>query len=261
MPQLKLKNNLISVTSNVEEYNFVLSFEGKEIIHNNHANQIIDILARWRYMLGINISNQSENELSTELSFLSKFIKENYNYLTLDEINLAINLSLTNKLEVDTKTYNNFSAFYISQILNAYLTYKRKLYNELSYKLEKNELDYNVEKPSAEDNMKLMKELIIGFYEDYQKDGYINDVFNLVYDFLKKIKKLNFNNLIIEEAILYGEKMAIKEKIHVYGINSKEKIDLELIKKRYSRNYCVQLFFKEIFDINIFLNELKLEMF
>lgn len=139
-------------------------------------------------MLGINISNQSENELSTELSFLSKFIKENYNYLTLDEINLAINLSLTNKLQVDTKTYNNFSAFYISQILNAYLSYKRKLYNELSYKLEKNELDYNVEKPSAEDNMKLMKELIIGFYEDYQKDGYINDVFNLVYDFLKKIK-------------------------------------------------------------------------
>ena len=37
-------------------------------------------------------------------------------------------------------------------------------------------MDYNVEKPSAEDNMKLMKELIIGFYEDYQKDGYINDI-------------------------------------------------------------------------------------
>jgi len=51
-------------------------------------------------MSGINTYNQDENEVAKELVLLSQFIINNYSDINLDEISLAIDLSLTNKLDV-----------------------------------------------------------------------------------------------------------------------------------------------------------------
>jgi hypothetical protein len=256
----KPKNSLVEVVRNNEELAFVNAFEGKIKISELDISLVIDLLARWRFYLGINSNNQDENDIALELSTIAFFIKSNYAHLTIEEINLGIDLSLTSVLEVDIKTYNTFSTIYVASILNAYIKYKRKLYNELYYRKEIKELKDDYYNPTSEERMESMIEMILTFYNEYKKNGFINDIFNICYDFFKRTKRLNLNDTIINKAVEYGKIMAKKEKDSVYGIFSNEKVDITLIQKRYSRNYCVMEFFEDI-NIDKLISEIKLEEF
>lgn len=260
MQPSKPKNSLVDIVRNKEELAFVDSFENKIKISELDISLVIDLLARWRFYLGINSNNQDENDIALELSTIAYFIKNNYAYLTIEEINLGIDLSLTGVLEVDIKTYNTFSTIYVAGILNAYIKYKRKLYNELYYRKEIQELKKDTYTPTPEEKMQNMIEMILTFYNEYQKEGFINDIFNMCYDFLKRTKRLTINDTIINKAVEYGKLMAKKEKDSVYGIFSTEKVDITLIQKRYSRNYCVMEFFEGI-NIDKLISEIKIEEF
>jgi len=54
---------------------------------------------------------------------LTKFTEEAFPNLTIEDIKLAINLSMKGSLDADIECYGNFSPLYISKILNAYLKY------------------------------------------------------------------------------------------------------------------------------------------
>jgi hypothetical protein len=68
---------------------------------------LIDILAEWRWMAGVS-TNGSEDDMAQELVMIAKFISENYPLLKHDEFKLAVNMSLTNRLDVDVRTFNSF---------------------------------------------------------------------------------------------------------------------------------------------------------
>ena len=260
MQHKEQKNSLIKYAKNIEEINLVSSFENKLILKDIDYNSLIDVIAQWRFMAGISSHNQDEEDIAKEIALIATFIKNNYPKLTLEEILLSINLSLTNKLNVDIRTYNVFSPMYVSRILNAFIEYKRNICNDLIYRKEVKENDKLGHIPTAQEKMQSMKETILYFYEQYKKNGIVNDVFNSLYNYFRRTKRLIIEKEMIDEAVVYGKKKAREDKMDLYGINSKEKYDINLIQKRYARNYCVQKYFDKIQIIDLILS-MKLSEF
>lgn len=250
---------------NKDEYAVINSFENKDKIAKVEkvGAKLVDVLANWRWMAGINPNSQDENEVARELAIIAKFIINQYESLTIDEIKLCIDLSLTDKLNVDVRTFNVFSPMYVSRILNAYLDYKRKIFNEVYERKEKklNELKLN-EQPSAEFKRNGLIELIEYVYAEYKEKGIVNDVFNSVYYFLLRTKRLPLDKSLIDEAMEYGKLKSIQEINNVYGlqVQSRNNINKEAIQKRYARNYCVEKFFNNI-DIDALILSIEISEF
>lgn len=226
-------------------------------------NDLIDVVAKWKWMVGVVNNNQSEDDTAQELALLSTFIYNTYNSLKIDEINLAIQLSLSNKLDCDVNTYNSFSPLYVSRILNAYLEYKRKINSDITERklIEDNKEMYNVE-VTPKYKMESMIELIRYLYDDYKKTGIVNDYFNTLYNYFRRTNRLKPNKDIIDNAINYGKGESSKH-INSYFADALkgEKPNKEYIEKRYSRNYCVQLYFSEIDDIEKLIATININEF
>jgi hypothetical protein len=243
------RQNLIlsNFCQNNEELSIIKAvFSGNTITHDT----LIDELAKWRWMVGIGSPNQTDDEVAQELVLLSKFVKSNYINLTIEEISLAIELSLTNKLLCEIKPYGSFSPMYVSNILNAYLDYKRKLHNEISErKLIVDNKDNVTKEITPHDKMESMIELLIYLYNDYKEKGIVNDYFNTLYNYLRRTNRINPSKEIVDNAMIYAREQTMNHINSYFGnaLNS-EKPNKEYIEKRFARNYCVQLYFD---DINI----------
>jgi len=265
MLQEKQEGTLIKYVENQEEYNFNLAFYNrtiKQYSNNEHIDTLIGLLAKWRWMSGVSASNQDEDEIAQELALISKFVITNYPNLTLEEISLAIDLSLTEKLDCDVKTYNTFTPMYVSRILNAYKQYKFELYNKLKQKetLAKQKIE-NEKKLSPQEKMDATIDLINYFYEQYNSSGEVNDLFNTVYSFLKRTNNIKINKQLIDEAMIYGTEKANALFNKQYDVLfNKNKFDTDYWQKHHARNYCVSKLFSKI-KIEELISKIKLEDF
>jgi len=259
--QVRKQNNfLVRFCHNNQEEKLVLAMYNYD---NKDVNSLIDVLAKWRWMSGVNVNNQDENDVARELALISQFIISNYANITTDEISLAIDLSLTNKLDVDVRTFNSFSPMYVSRILNAYIEYRQQLYDEIYERKVRDEAKKKMEeKPSPEKRMVSMKDLILYFWEQYKNEGEVKDLFNVLYDYFKRTNQLNLTKELIDEAMEYGkEKSENYVSNHYTDILGKEKTDKEYFRKRFARNYCVQKKFSECEDIDIIVSKVTINHF
>lgn len=263
-PQIKPSNSLVEVVKNNHELIFVKSISVPNIseLGRNISEKLLDTLAKWRWMAGISTHNQSEDDIAHELALICKFVMSNYPQITLDEISLAIDLSLTDKLNCDVRTFNTFSPMYVSRILNAYIEYKRTMYNDLMKRKEsldlKKEMDREI---TPEEKMEGMVELIRYFYDKHKSEGIVNDYFNTLYNYLRRTKRLIVGKPMIDDALKYA-KVESQKHIKQYFEDSlkTQKIDSDAIEKRYARNYCVQVFFNTL-DIEKLIASIKVEEF
>ena len=259
MQVTKQNNYLTPHCRTSEENNLILAIYNND---NKDVNSLIDVLAKWRWMSGINISNQHEDDVARELALLSQFVVKNYQNITTDEISLAIDLSLTNKLDVDVRAFNSFSPMYVSRILNAYLDYRKIKYDEIYDRKVKAETKKKIEeKPSSEQRMVAMKDLILYFWEQYKSDGEVKDHFNTLYDYFKRTNQLNLSKELIDEAMEYG-KMKSKNYVADYFVDVLEKkVNGEDFDKRFARNYCIQKMFDDCEDVDIIVSKVTINHF
>jgi len=252
MRQQKPNNSLAKYTKSQDEANMVASFENQSIAKLDiqaSSGAIIDVLSKWRFMLGISSVNRNENEVAAELAILTQFIIKNYSALTVQELELCIDLSLTGKLEVDVRSFNVFSAAYVSKVLNAYLEYKRAVYNQLHERKDKVDANEELTKVATPiQRMDGMIELIRYFHEKYLVDGRIDDTFNVLYAFFKRTKRIKANEKMIADAIEYGKKEAETYISMLLNLDydRSQKPSIENVGKRFARNYCVQKLFDKI---------------
>ena len=248
-PQTSQSNTLIKNCKTQEEANLIYAIEKKsalKYIDADNINQLIDLIGKWRWMLGVN-NSESEVEIAKELALISQFLIKNYSFLTLDEISLAIDLSLLNKLDCDVRTFNAFSPMYVSRVLNAYGEYRKQLYKEvMDRKHREDEIKEMEKKVSPEDKMQSMIELIEYFYNEFKSIGIINDHFNTLYNYFRRAKKINPDKQMIDNAMEYGK---VKSETYISNyfndaLNS-EKPEKDNIIKRFARNYCVETYFNE----------------
>jgi hypothetical protein len=251
--------DVYSVCESKEEYALVKS------IHESHKydiDNLIGVLGKWRWMSGVNDTNQDEDEIAKELILIAKFVNKNYSELRIDEISLAIDMSLTNKLDVDVRTFNIFSPMYVSRILNAYVEYRKKTYEIIMDRKRSLDSKRMVEKkPSPEENMEAIKELIIYFWEQYQKENIVKDYFNTLYRYFRRTNQIILTKEEIENAQKYARQKASQELNDIMGINFGEKKSRESIEKGLARNYCVQLLFDKSENVEKVLEKVSLNHF
>ncbi len=216
-------------------------------------DNLIMIVSKWRMYIGI-----PKNDVTEELVLICNFIKSNYPFLTLQEINLAIELSVTRKLS-DTEFYGFFSPMYVAKVLDSYLYHRKITMADTIRRKEKHDAEILEEqnKPSPEQQCELFKEIMKGFYQDWKSSGEISDPFSLAYNYLKKHNLLVVTKDDIEQAMEYAKNK----------INSMKKEDIrkrrmftETDEKRLARNWCVQKYFESV-DIDILINNIKSEQF
>lgn len=211
--QLTKPKSILDQAQTSEQVELVQSVRaGKPIsmLVNDENDTLIETIARWRWLLGISASPDK-----TEFIATIDFIKTNYGTLTISEIILAINLSLKGSLDADNKPYGVFSALYISNILNAYLNYKDKIYRELAHlndleyqKSIKNQVDY---KPSPDQMAENMKEILRDSYvKTCQNQESFFDPFFYIYNFLKKKNAFNFSDEEMERINKFSQTLGEK---------------------------------------------------
>jgi hypothetical protein len=266
-PQQKQKTALLEVVKNQEEFDFVnavstIPLHLMKELDRRSEEKLIDILGKWRWMSGVSGANQNEDEIAMELAMTSKFIMANYASLSLEEINLAIDLSLVDKLDCDVRTFNTFSPMYVSRILNAYIEYRRRMYNELMLIKERKEEEKELtRKPTPQERRDGMVEFIQYLYDKHKANEEFEDLFSTIFFFLKRTSRITISKTEIDEALEYGQQRAKDYALtHFDKALKSEKPDMENLKKRFARHYTLQKFFDRI-DINALISGIETKEF
>lgn len=213
---------------------------------NATKKRLLDLVGKWMFYVGqINVSADG-------MIILVQFIQENYSHLSADDIELAINLSLKGKLDCDIRTYGQFSPMYISTILNAYDFYRKEHLKSVTDRWLTNPKEpQSITKMTPKEEVDFYKSIIRDDYIRFADKGEVMDYFSMIYNFLKRTKRIILDKEMIDNAVKYGESMYIKmlvqertEKLQG-NFNMIYERDEDLAKKKYSRNYCVQEYFKK----------------
>ena len=75
-----------------------------------------------------------------EIQVLKMWIKQKYSNLTVEELVIAFELSLSGVVTIDVRHFNSFSVAYLSGIINAYLNHRKKVVAQLQRQKEKESL-------------------------------------------------------------------------------------------------------------------------
>ena len=119
--QSNVQKSLLDYITSEEENAIVIAIEGfKQIAKaEDNKNLLIDLVVKWRMYIGI-----PKADVAEELVLVAAFIYENYGFLTVPEIELAIKLSVRRKLK-DTEFHGYFSPMYVGKVLDSYLYYRK----------------------------------------------------------------------------------------------------------------------------------------
>lgn len=252
--QLKEQKKLSEFVKNNEEMQIVNALENSLQISRmkDAEDNLIMIVSKWRMYIGI-----PKNDVTEELVLICNFIKTNYPFLTLEEINLAIELSVTRKL-TDTEFYGFFSPMYVAKVLDSYLYYRKVTMADAIRRKEKHDAEIieQQNKPTAEEQCELFKEIMRGFYQDWKSTSEISDPFSLAYNYLRKHNLL----VVTKEDIDYAMEYAKNKIISMKKEDRKRRMFSETDEKRLARNWCVQKFFESV-DIDILIDNIKSEQF
>ncbi len=258
----KQKNSISGWVTSKDENDVIVALENnKKLQHfdNNDMSSLVEVLGMWRIYLGV-----SKEPTAEEFVIIAQFVQQNYPMITLEEIRLAVNLSMLSQLDVDNKTYyDTFSVAYVTRILNAYLEYRKKVINDVLERKEITEqkLLLSVSStPSITEMRQDMVDIIQMEYDHFKQHDEIKDSMGIVYKFLYRTKRLKIDQTDIDAALEYGRKHArasldeqtksIKElmEIDVEMMSKERKTKLENLTKQHARKFCVKKLF---YSINI----------
>lgn len=218
-------------------------------------------LVQWIYTLGLTgkISDK-------DIYALTKLTKELFPNLTVKDIQLAIKLSLQNKLGVDVECYGNFSPLYISRILNAYIDFYKEKMQEIVWRKKsmQNMLEPPKEEKPYEERLKSMKGVIL-YYGNWVKnnDSYIGDYNNSVWEFFKRLGLVTPDKINLQEAEDWADNRikleAMTTQAKMFSKLTPERKEQEFVKFRrlYGRYYVMKKIFREIENIEDWLNKLE----
>lgn len=233
---------------------------------------LINYLGQWRIMIG-DPRKQSKESIAVEQLLITNKLKELYPFITLPEIKLAADMSITGKLSVAPHLYQNqtFSVLYVTAIINAYLEYKRE---QLLPVFER----FHTSKPekrfiTVQQERQLTIDLFKDEYDYLLKNGVIDDPMNLCYRFLRESNRLPVYPKDLEDAKSYGREMAklffqkedgsVKEALAKSQDKTQkgESLSVKKIEDRYSRNFLVQLQFNKLTNIEQLTDTFNLQEF
>jgi hypothetical protein len=246
---------LLEFTITNEEVALVKCVEGSVLIGNlKDLNPLVNVVAKWRMYIGL-----PKEDISEELSIVADFLFKQYPFLTIAEIELAYNLSVTNKLK-DVEFYGSFSPLYVGKVLDSFLYYRKLTLADTIRRKQRydNEIKELENRPSPSKQCLDLKSAIKDMYEEFKENGILRDPFNICYNFLRRTKMLVVKKDEIDKAMDYGKKMYLSKERNLFDKVTESSKESEI--QRYARNWCVQNYFNNV-GIDIILNNIKVEHF
>jgi hypothetical protein len=199
-------NSLIKYVKNEDEKQIVQALDDVKIkeITREDADRLIEVVGKWGFYMG-----SSARLSSDDILLLCKFLKDNYNFLTINEINLAISLNLKGALG-KIEYYGNLSPLYMSQVLNAFLEYRKENLQPLLERKDRDDV-----KPTPQLNkgelVKMTQDALRLEYSKFIKGEVVDDLFSIVYTYLDKNNKLNPSDDSKRKAFAFSQKMLSNE--------------------------------------------------
>lgn len=121
-----------------EEKRFYESLvESKKIIHSS-IDDIKNVLKFIFVKIGLRAANFPSDE---EKGVLIDHILKYYGGHTCKELQLAFEMAMAGKLDVDSNCYENFSCLYFSKIMNSYRKWAEQVYDQIPAYIPENSLE------------------------------------------------------------------------------------------------------------------------
>lgn len=264
--QYKEQNKLIGAwIKNEDELQVANTYQEKKIGNYDREDmaRLVEVMAQWRILLGVT-SDASEHELI----IICQFIYDNFKKFTLSDVKLAMNWSISGKIDVGFVTQKNISSYYISRALNAYDEEKRRIYNQLMYEREKHINRMKQEqKPEITpiDKANSFKDYIVSMFQSYKDGKIVFDLADMAYNWLKRTEQISLDKKVISEAIDYGKRKYLEEKqkeiknslqANLFASNESR----EEREKKLARSYMIMHYFDNI-DLPTLVSRIKVEQF
>jgi hypothetical protein len=247
--QLTKRNNIIGSWVQSEDDNAIAkTYLDKKIgdFDREDMKLLVEVMAQWRVLLGVT-SDSTENELI----IICQFLYDNFKKYTLADIKLAMNWTISGKLDVGYVSQKTISSYYISRALNAYDEYKRNIYNNMMQRrdnyLNRVEMEQKPEL-TADDKANNFKNLILGLYDSFQKGNFFVDFGDFVYNWLKKTNQITNDKAVIAAAVKYGKEQFIEQRRNENIqrlVKAIEPESREFREKKLARHYIITIYFKE----------------
>lgn len=217
------------------------------------------LITRWAILLGVTLPEPNE------INIISNHIKDNHPTFNAVDIEEAINLSVSGKIDTDAEHFGVLSAYYVSKIFKAYQVYKGVVLFKIREELAKKEREKKVI-PTEEqciNDFKLLlrnaKEKVLA-KEQYYDFGDVLYYFFWTNNLVKRPMPEEFKN----KALEYGEKMfklqaqsmALKDVIN--GVNFNNTVRKKHIME-HARTYAINEWLKEA-DIDTIEKKITFKM-
>lgn len=264
--QSKKQNTLIGDWIKSEsDYAIALTYSEKKIGEYNKEDMrgLVDVIAKWRLLLGV-----TSESSDVELVVITQFVYDNFKWFTLADIKLAMNWTISGKVEVGYVTQKNISSYYVSRALNAYDEVKREIVQKLAADRDKYnrgliEAEKN-KKVTAEDKANSFKDMVLTCYEAHTKGQKWYDFGDFIFNWLKAINKIDRNPNLIQQAVDYGQRMYNeykKESNHFlkFAANDTDE-DRDKLQKKFGRQFMVKIFF-DTHDVKEIVSLINVEYF
>jgi hypothetical protein len=167
---------------------------------------LIDVIAQLRTLVGA-----ARDAAKEQLQVEARFLQNNYADLSVEDVKIAFNLYMSNRLDIETQSYVIFSPLFIAHVLNSYRVYRSKTIKAVGDKAEPKLMMYEEEIKNNSDEGRAKK--LEGIKEcireccRHEQEGFRERFFiGMVYDFLKKTKRLRIDDALRKEAKEFAEK-------------------------------------------------------
>jgi len=238
-------------------------------LQKDGEDRLTDLMGKWAYYMGtVKIGPE-------DLTALCNYIKNSYPEMTLEEIDLCIEYSTKNKLDLDSDRFPSFSPSYASLVISSFLRLRNKtMINVLEKRSVANRAALRAEAAKPENQCFNMKDAIRQAYEQCNTAGEITDFFNVIYNFLRRTNRLVvpsekavdsaltfiLTKSNVDAAMEYGRSMVNKSPDSRKSIKSILDGDKDTTVQRYARNYCVMLYIKAV-PLDMLLSDIKVSEF
>lgn len=244
-----------------EEHAVALTYGEKRIgdFNREDMTKLVEVMAQWRILLGV-----TSDSTEQELIIICQFVYDNFKKYTLSDIKLAMNWTISGKIDVGFVSQKNISSYYVSRALNAYDEHKRRIYNKFMYEREKHlsRLEQAPPDRTPEEKANTFKSLIVGMYESHMNGSFFIDFGDFVYNWLKKTNQLSRDKAVIDEAVNYGRDRYLEER-RKESINLSSAIEPEAKEqrqKKLARHYMIMKYFEST-SVGQIVQSIKPEQF
>ncbi len=163
----------------------IVNSDLKRVHEYQDRNELLEVLGQQidKIMLCLGIKKNVDQDVANKIV---SFTHTNLGYLYPCEIEIAFDLALLGKINVDLKHFHDFNLMYYTSVMNPYVKYR----SDVIAKARKEHQKMIDNKPSAEETLKQELEFLVNFWNEFMQNGWMekDHRFNYIYTIITKNK-------------------------------------------------------------------------